>query len=218
MMIRCVLFDLDGTVIDTNELIIASFLHVLNDKLALGITREQIIPHMGLPLPEQFRYLTGRDHVEDLVSAYRVYNLQHHDEMIRIFPHVNEVVDALAEAGIAMGIVTTKMRATTERALKMFGLWSRMETVVTLDDVSHAKPHPEPVQKAMSALGANPEETIMVGDSPFDIEAARRAGARAAGVAWSLKGESYLRKWHPDWMLRDMRDLYAIVGLKRERD
>lgn len=217
-MIRCVLFDLDGTVIDTNELIIRSFQHVLNEKLALGITREEIIPQMGLPLADQFRHFTGRDDVEDLVAAYRTHNLKHHDEMVQVFPHVNEVVEALAAAGIATGIVTTKMRATTLHVLRMFGLLPYMKTVVTFDDVSHAKPHPEPVLKAMAALGAEPEETVMVGDSPFDIEAARRAGARSAAVAWSLKGERYLQAWRPDWMLHDIRELYAIVGLKRDGD
>jgi pyrophosphatase PpaX len=215
-MIRCVLFDLDGTLIDTNDLIIESFMHVLNEKLSLGIAREEIISQMGMPLVEQFRHFTGRDDVGDLVAAYQTYNLRRHDEMVRIFPHVNEVVEALAEAGIATGVVTNKMRGTTMRALEMFGLKPLMKTIVTLDDVSRGKPHPEPVQKGMEAVGAKPEETVMVGDSPYDIESARRAGARSAGVAWSLKGENVLQMWRPDWMLRDLRELYAIVGLKRE--
>ncbi len=215
-MIKNVLFDLDGTIIDTNELIIESFLHVLNDKLALEITRDLLIPQMGGPLVDQFRYFTGFVDVDKQVADYRKYNLSRHDEMVSVFPYVNEVVQAFEQQGIKMGVVTTKMRETTKRALQLFDLLPYMDAVITLEDVEHAKPHPEPVQRALNALQADPKETVMVGDSSFDILSAQQAGAWSAGVAWSLKGAAALAVYNPDWMLNDMRDLYDIVGLKRD--
>ncbi|MEX2416632.1 MAG: pyrophosphatase PpaX [Paenibacillaceae bacterium] len=215
-MMRNVLFDLDGTIVDTNELIIESFLHVLNDKLAMQINREELIPLMGGPLVDQFQYFTGRTNVDQQVADYREYNLMRHDEMVSVFPNVNEVVQAFAKQGIKMGVVTTKMRDTTMRVLQMFDLLAFMQTVITLEDVEHAKPHPEPVQRALVALQAEPKETIMVGDSSFDIQSAQQAGVWSAGVAWSLKGAAALTVYNPDWMLNDMRDLYDIVGLKRD--
>jgi pyrophosphatase PpaX len=215
-MINNVLFDLDGTIVDTNELIIESFLHVLNDKLAMQVTRDQLISQMGGPLVNQFQYFTGLTNVDQQVADYRTYNLMRHDEMVRVFPYVLEVVQALDEHGIQMGVVTTKMRASTKRALSMFGLLPYMKTVITLEDVEHAKPHPEPVLRAIDAIQADPKETVMVGDSSFDIVSAQEAGACTAGVAWSLKGEEFLATYKPNWMLKDMRDLYDIVGLKRE--
>jgi len=215
-MMKNVLFDLDGTIIDTNELIIESFLHVLNDKLAMKITRDDLIPRMGGPLVDQFQYFTGRSNVDQQVVDYRTYNLMRHDEMVSVFPYVNEVVQVFARNGIKLGVVTTKMRDTTKRALQMFDLLPYMQTIITLDDVENAKPHPEPVLLAMEAIQADPKETVMVGDSSFDILSAQRAGAWSAGVAWSLKGAEALTVYNPDWMLTDMRDLYDIVGLKRD--
>lgn len=215
-MIRTVLFDLDGTIIDTNELIIETFLHVLRDKTPSPFTREHIIPSMGLTLEEQIRIFTGQDQVDELVAAYREYNVTRHDELVREFPYVKEVMANLHASGIQFGVVTTKMRATTERALRMFGLIDYLSTIVTVQDVDHPKPHPEPVLRAVEALQANPAETIMVGDSPADILSANAAGVISCGVAWSLKGEAVLHQYEPRHIIHDMRDLYALVGLERK--
>ncbi|MCG7408845.1 pyrophosphatase PpaX [Paenibacillus sp. ACRRX] len=213
-MIRTVLFDLDGTIIDTNELIIETFLHVLQDIVPSPFTREHIIPSMGLTLQEQFRIFTKRDNVDDLAAAYRAYNLTRHDELVQPFPYVKEVVNRFATAGIQLGVVTTKVRKSTERALGMFELFEQMGVIVTVDDVTHAKPHPEPVLMAVKALNADPATTLMVGDSPADIQSANAAGVISCGVAWSLKGEQVLRQYNPSHIIYDMRDLYAIVGLE----
>lgn len=215
-MIRCVLFDLDGTTVDTNELIIETFQHVLKQKCSLEVPREQIIPQMGGPLDDQFRFFADREDVADLVEAYRAYNVTRHDEMVALFPNVLETVKTLSEEGLKLGIVTTKMRLTSERALRMFGLLPYMESIVTIEDVAHPKPHPEPVMKAMAELSAKPEETLMVGDSPADIGSANAAGAVSVGVAWSLKGAETLRQCGAAHIIADMTDLYELCGLKRD--
>lgn len=209
-----VLFDLDGTIIDTNELIIQSCLHALRGVVPPDFGREQIIPCMGQPLAVQMRLFTGRDDVDDLIRKYREYNLAHHDEMVSLFPGVAETLAALKARGVRLGVVTTKMRETTERALRMFGLIGKMDVIVTLDDVTHPKPHPEPVRKAMDALGADPARTLMVGDSPVDMESARCAGAIPVGVAWSLKGEKVLREAGAARILHRMDELLALCGIE----
>lgn len=214
-MIRTVLFDLDGTIIDTNELIIETFLHVLLERTPT-LTREQIIPSMGMPLEYQLRKFSGLADVEELKAAYRRYNISRHDELVREFPHVREVIRALHEGRIRLGIVTTKMRETTKRALRMFGLLDQMGVVVTIDDVQHAKPHPEPVLLAIEKLKADPATTLMVGDSPADIQSANAAGAISCGVAWSLKGEAVLRQYEPHHIIHDIRDILTLIGWERE--
>ncbi|WP_018751883.1 pyrophosphatase PpaX [Paenibacillus sanguinis] len=210
-MIDTVLFDLDGTIINTNELIITTFMHVI-DKHGLGpFTREQIIPHMGTTLEHQLRTFSGQENVDALVADYRTYNRKRHDELIAEFPHVKEVLAELHQRGITMGIVTTKIRETTMLALERFGFLAYMKTIVTVDDVSHPKPHPEPILTALKALKADPARTLMVGDSAADLLSAKAAGVQAAGVAWSLKGEMELRKYNPDYIIQDMTDLYAIL-------
>lgn len=214
-MIRTVLFDLDGTIMDTNELIIGTFLHVLKDIVPPPFTREQIIPTMGITLEQQLRGFSKREDVTDLVKAYRDYNLQRHDEMVKPFPHVVDVIEQLNDAGIQLGVVTTKIRLTTERALNMYDLLDKMSVIVTVDDVEHPKPHPEPVLRAVKLLDADPSTTLMVGDSPADIVSANAAGVASCAVAWSLKGEQVLQQYNPRHIIHDMRDLFAIVGLER---
>lgn len=210
-MIEYVLFDLDGTIVNTNELIINSFMHALKENNLPPLTREQIIPHMGTTLQQQISTFTGLADTSALELSYRAYNNAHHDELVAAFPRVNETMDELLKRGIKLGIVTTKIRPTTIRALEMFDLLKYMDTIVTVNDVEHAKPHPEPVLTAIRNLNADPQRTLMVGDSAVDIQSAQAAGVRVAAVAWSLKGEETLSKYNPDYIIHDMADLLTIV-------
>ncbi|KGE19863.1 pyrophosphatase PpaX [Paenibacillus wynnii] len=210
-MIECVLFDLDGTIVDTNELIINSFMHALKQNSLPLLSREQIIPHMGTTLQQQMRAFSGLEDVSKLELSYREFNYEHHDALVRPFPQVNETMEELRRRGIKMGIVTTKIRPTTIKALEMFDLMQYMDTIVTVNDVTEPKPHPEPVLTAVHNLGVDLRKTLMVGDSAVDIQSAKSAGVVAAGVAWSLKGEEILRKYEPDYIIHDMAEILAIV-------
>lgn len=210
-MIECVLFDLDGTIVNTNELILRSFAYALKDNNLPQLTREQMIPHMGTTLQQQLRAFSGLEDTSVLERSYRTYNYAHHDELVGAFPRVNETMEALARRGIRMGIVTTKIRPTTIKALEMFDMLQYMETIVTVSDVTQPKPHAEPVLTAVRNLNVDPRRTLMVGDSPVDIQSAKAAGVLAAAVSWSLKGEETLRGYDPDYILQDISDLLDIV-------
>lgn len=216
IMIKTILFDLDGTIINTNELILASFFHALEGVSEQPVTREQIIPYFGEPLGKQMKLFSGLEQVDHLVDKYREFNMAKHDEMTTEFPYVKEVLDQLHNEGIRMGVVTTKMRDTAVKGLKLFDLEQYMQVVVTLDDVTKAKPDPEGIKLAMRKLDADPDSTLMVGDSQYDIQAAQNAGIRAAGVAWSIKGKEFLNRFEPDYMLDDIRDLLELTA-KRDR-
>ncbi|WP_430791020.1 pyrophosphatase PpaX [Virgibacillus flavescens] len=211
MKIHTILFDLDGTLIDTNELIIASFFHTF-EHYNLPITREEILPFIGPSLKDTFDKVSP-DNSAEMVQTYRKHNLHHHDSYVEAYPYVIETLKRLREENIKIGIVTTKMRTGVNMGLKLVGLEELVDTVVTLDDVTHAKPHPEPIYMAMKELGADPSTTLMVGDNYHDIEAGQNAGVQTAGVAWSIKGRETLAKLNPTYMLEDMRDLYSIVGV-----
>ncbi|MBP2115573.1 pyrophosphatase PpaX [Paenibacillus silagei] len=212
-MIECVLFDLDGTIVNTNELIINSFMHALKENNLPALTREQIIPLMGTTLQQQLGAFSGLElkDIGVLERSYRSYNNAHHDELVQAFPDVNETMEELTRRGIKLGIVTTKIRPNTLKSLEMFDLLKYMETIVTVNDVTHPKPHPEPVLTAVANLGVDPAKTLMVGDSAVDIQSAKAAGVLVAGVAWSLKGEAVLRTYEPDYIIQEMKDLYSIV-------
>lgn len=216
--VRTILFDLDGTILDTNDLIIESFIQSLKGVVPEPFGREHIIPSMGQPLSAQMQLFSGLEDVSHLVAAYREINLRLHDDYVKPFPGVQEVLAGLQAHGIQLGIVTTKMRMTTERGLRYAGLYDYImpRGIVTIDDVMNPKPHPEPVLMAVEALGADPAATLMVGDSVVDIEAAEAAGVASVGVAWSLKGEEKLRQSGARHIIHDMRELYELVGLERE--
>ncbi|WP_217588569.1 pyrophosphatase PpaX [Lentibacillus saliphilus] len=213
MSIRTILFDLDGTLIDTNELIIQSFLHTFNH-YGYSFTKEDILSFNGPPLEETFEKIApGRS--ADLIATYRAHNFAHHEQYVKPFPHVVDVLHTLKEAGFALGIVTTKMRQGVDLGLEVTGLKDMFNTIVTLDDVTQPKPHPEPVLKAMTELGGDPATTIMIGDNYHDIEAGHRAHVLTAGVAWTGKGEATLHSYEPTYMLQSMTDLLSIVGINK---
>lgn len=212
--INTVLFDLDGTLINTNELIIQSFLHTLNHYYPEKYTRETVLPFLGPTLEETFSSI-DETRVEEMVQHYRAFNISQHDLLVTEFPYVNETLEALRDNGIKVGIVTTKVRLVVNKGLDLMKLHDLVDCVITLDDVSQAKPHPEPLQKAMEILQSKPEETIMVGDNHHDIEGGKNAKTFTAGVAWSAKGKAYLEQYHPDYMLETMKDLLDILGIEQ---
>lgn len=212
MAINTILFDLDGTLVNTNELIIASFTHTLEQYYHGQYGREEIIGFIGEPLEESFEKVDSK-RVDELTNVYRKHNVAFHDKLVREFDGVYETVETLKKQGYQIGVVTTKFRETVNKGLKLARLEPFFETVVTLDDVENAKPDPEPIRLALQLLDAKPEQTIMVGDSIFDIQAGKNAGTSTAGVAWSIKGENVLQAENPDFMLKKMPDLLNILGV-----
>jgi pyrophosphatase PpaX len=213
MKVNTLLFDLDGTLIDTNELIIASFLHTLDHYYPETYKREDAIQFIGPPLYDTFVAI-DESRVEEMITTYREHNLSHHDQLVTEFEGVYETVEALYKKGYKLGIVTTKLRHTVNMGLKLTKLDQFFDVVVTLDDVKNAKPDPEPVEKALALLDSAPEETIMVGDNHHDIQSGQNAGTKTAGVVWSLKGVDYLQTFKPDYMLHSMSDLLTILEEK----
>lgn len=210
MSINTILFDLDGTLINTNELIIESFLHTLNHYYPGRFKREDVLPFIGPPLAETFQAIDP-DRADEMINRYRQFNHQYHNELVKEFATVCETLETLRKHHFKLGIVTTKIRETVEMGLKLTNLKSFFGAVVTLDDVEHAKPHPEPIFLALKQLGAKPSEAIMVGDNLHDIEAGKNAGTYTAGVSWSIKGKEYIESLKPDYVLEQMSDLLNIV-------
>ncbi|AIF44132.1 pyrophosphatase PpaX [Virgibacillus sp. SK37] len=211
MNIDTILFDLDGTLIDTNELITASFEHTFK-KHNLSFTKEEIMGFNGPPLLDTFHNIDP-EKADVLVKTYREHNLAEHDRYVKAFPYAVETIQQLKDSGIKVGIVSTKMSKSVHMGLALTELQPLFETIITYDDVNHAKPHPEPVIKAMKALQAKSASTLMVGDNYHDIEAGKNAGVLTAGVAWAHKGRDSLLAYEPTYMLEDMRDLLKIAGV-----
>jgi pyrophosphatase PpaX len=217
MKYRYLLFDLDGTLIDTNELILRSFEHALEVHAPGRYTRADILPHMGEPLWQQMNtFVPGQEDVA--VQTYRAYNIEQHDALVTAFEHVGDVLRRLKADGCILGVVTSKMRLTARMGVELTGLADLFDAFVTMDDTEKHKPDPEPVLLAMEQLGAVPEETIMVGDSPYDILAGQAANVTSFGVAWSLRGAEGLAPFKPDYLVSDMLELEAIIRGEKGQD
>ncbi|RKD76553.1 pyrophosphatase PpaX [Sinobaca qinghaiensis] len=209
MAVNTMLFDLDGTLINTNPLIISSFEYTLNLYYPGVYSRDDIIGMIGTPLLENFENIDA-ERAPELVKTYQTHNMEHHDALIEEYEGVKEAIHSLHERGFKLGIVTTKRREAALRGAEKMDLLPYFSTMVAIEDVEHAKPHPQPVQLAMNILGSVPEETIMVGDSQYDILSGQNAGVTTAGVSWTIKGEEWLQTFEPDHMLQDMRELLRL--------
>jgi pyrophosphatase PpaX len=209
--LRTVLFDLDGTLIDSVRLILDSYHHTLATHGLPPRTDEDWLEGIGTPLSVQFAAWHDSGLLDALIATYREYNLKHHDRMVTVYPGVVDLIQVLKREGLATGLVTSKNRSGAVRGLTLARLESLMDVLVCADEVDNPKPHPEPVEKAMRLLDADPAETIYVGDSIHDMRSGRAAGVRTAAVLWGPFGRNHLEGAQPDYWLEKPDDLLAVV-------
>ncbi len=208
--IKGLLFDFDGTLLDTNELIIQSFLHVLDAEFPGKFTKEDMIPFIGPSLKESFSTIDANK-AEEWIQQYRLWNTEHHDELAKEFEGVKSTLQALRQLGIRLAIVSTKRIDSLTKGLRLLDIEDLFEVIVSMDDVKKVKPDPEPILLALEKMHLEKEEVLMIGDNSHDILGGKNAGVRTAAVAWSLKGEEFLIQFKPDYMLHQMTDLLSIV-------
>jgi len=212
--VKAVLFDLDGTVVDTIPHILASFRHATAEVLGAALSDEVLLHHVGVPLARQMRYFTEDEAEADrLLASYRAFNHKTHDDMARLYPNTLSALTALHGAGMPMGIVTSKSRAMAERAIALFDLGKFFKVLVTADDTDYHKPHPLPVQRGAELLGFEPVRLVYVGDSPADIESGKGAGTATVGAAWGVASKERLLAAGPDAIIEDIGDLPALLGI-----
>ncbi|HEX7083424.1 MAG TPA: HAD-IA family hydrolase [Gaiellaceae bacterium] len=179
------LFDLDGTVVDSGPIILASMRHATRTVLRREYTDAELMVNVGGPGLEAQMHALAPDRADELVRVYRAHNEPLHDTL-EAFPGIAAVLAQLKDEGRRLGVVTAKRRGTVELAFARLPLAHLFETVVGGDETERHKPHPEPLLLGLERLGATPAEAAYVGDSPYDVEAARAAGMFAVGVTWGL--------------------------------
>jgi pyrophosphatase PpaX len=178
-----VLFDLDGTVVDSGGIILASMRHATRTVLGREIPDEALMAAVGGPGLEHQMRAFGPDHVEELIRAYREHNEPLHDEL-RVCMGMDDVLVALKEQGRQLGVVSAKRRRTVELAFASVAVGHLFDVVVGGDEHERQKPEPDLLLLALERLGAEPATAAYVGDSPFDMQAAKAAGMHAVGVTW----------------------------------
>jgi pyrophosphatase PpaX len=206
-----VLFDLDGTVVDSGAIILASMQHAAREVLGREYPDELLLQAVGGPGLEAQMAALDPAQVDELVRVYRAHNEPLHDQL-EACVGMDDVLVRLHEEGRRLGIVTAKRRATVELAFARVPLGHLFETVVGGDETERHKPDPEPLLLAARRLGVPPGKCAYVGDSPFDVQAAQAAGMFAIAVAWGrIHREERLRAEEPDALVSTPEELLDLL-------
>jgi len=210
MRIRNILFDLDGTLLDTNELIIQSFQYTYLKHLNKEVDREYIIKHFGEILKDTMDREFGDDSNAAIIT-YREFQNNNFYKLITIHDGVKEGVEKLHRQGYKLGIVTSRLNYSAIKGLKNFDLMDYFEVIIGADDTEIHKPDPTPALMALKELGGKPEESIIVGDTQFDILCGKNAGITSVVVGWSALPMEVILKYEPDYVVHSMEELMTLV-------
>lgn len=209
---RYLLFDLDGTLIDTTSLILTCYRVGVHPLVSDPPSDAEILKGFGTPLAQQLRRLypalAGR--LDEAELRWRQTQEEQHDTLVRPFAGTADVLAELKRRGYPIGIVTSKERRMAQRGLALHGLGPFIDVLVAVDDTVNHKPHPDPVLKGLERLSAPAGETLYVGDSVHDMRAGRAAGAKVAAALWGPFDKDTLRSFGPDYLLDSIRDLLDL--------
>lgn len=208
-MLKGIIFDFDGTLAETNTLILKSLEKTFMELFG-SYTDEQLLDCIGPPLMETGKKLLP-ENPELFVETYRKYQFDLHDDMITVYPGVMEMLDKLHQMDLKLAIVTSKRRDAFLKGLRKLEMEKYFHATIAEDDVTHHKPHPESMNLVLSQLGLTADECIMVGDNYHDILAAQAVGMKSVAVGWAIKGLDFLKTYNPDFVMHEAADLFEII-------
>ena len=210
--IDTILFDLDGTLIDTNKVIYESFKFSFADNLPeVELDDELLGSFVGPTLQQTYsRFTDDQQVIDNMIASYRKFYVEYEMGNFEIYPGVMEVVTKLKEEGYNLCIVTSKFKEAAWPSFTYYGLEKIFDAFVALDDVEIPKPDRNPIDVALSHFPGY-KGAIMIGDNQSDVLAGKNAGIPGIGVAWSFKGADYLKEVNPDFMLTDMYDIFRVI-------
>jgi pyrophosphatase PpaX len=212
MPIRAVLFDVDGTLLDTSEFILGSFEHTLAYHGLPAMPRDTMRQRIGEPLEEIYESLAtgGSPAFADLVETHRTFQTENLHLSIP-FPGTVATLARLKDAGYALAAVTSRSRRTSVRTLEQAGLIDYLAVVVSAEDAPALKPHPAPLLHALAQLKLPSHAAVMVGDTPHDIAAGRAAGTRTVGALYGFQNESTMRAAGADALIAQLSDVLDVL-------
>ncbi|HHY40941.1 MAG TPA: HAD-IA family hydrolase [Syntrophaceticus sp.] len=208
-MLKTVLFDLDGTLIDSIPLIKASFIHTFN-QLGIPWGNGEVLGTIGLPLRDVAKhYAPGNE--ERFLDVYAKYQQDVQQEMLHPFPGAIDSLIHIRKKGYLTGVVTSKRRKPTRESLNITGLNDFLDVVVTVEDANQPKPHPDGLLNALKQLSVPPAEAVYIGDSIYDIMTGKNAGTSTIGVTWGIAAKKDLANQHPDFLVDSWEELITAI-------
>lgn len=213
--IDTVLFDFDGTIMNTNDVILMSWQHTFRTLANREEDEAVLTATFGEPLETTMRRFFPDRPLEEPIEIYRTFQRDNFNGLVALFPGIKELIVALKDQGYKVGLVTSRLYQTSMEGLDKYQLTKYFDAIVTMENTTKHKPDPEPVNIALEKLDARPKQAVMLGDTLFDILCARNAGVRSVLVAWSLalagKTKADLGKDAPDHIIHKPEDLFAIL-------
>ncbi len=209
--IDTIIFDLDGTLIDTRQLVIRSYVHTF-EKYFQGyiLTDEELESFFGPALEVTFRkYETNEEKIKEMIAYYREFNLSHHDEFVSAFRGVNDTLRILTKKGYNIAIVSSKKYDVIKYGLEHTKLDQYFKVIIASEDVKTHKPNPEGIKKALEYF-PDYKNALYVGDTPDDIKAGKNANVKTCGVLYSSKVEEVINE-NPDYLIKNLNDIIKIV-------
>lgn len=211
--IRAVLYDFDGTLADTTELVLECYRHTMECHLGEVPPAEEWLRGFGTPLEVQMSHFAkSAAQRREMIATYSWFQEEQAERLVKPFQGALETLDALRARGIEMAIVTSRYRESTLRGIDLCGLTDRFREIITPEDVRSPKPHPEPVLFALRRLGVNADEAIFVGDSPHDMAAGREAGTETAAALWGPFSREVLEAEKPTHLLNHPAEVLDLIG------
>lgn len=214
--IDTVLFDFDGTIMDTNNVILMSWQHTFRTLENREEKVEQLVQTFGEPLDVTMKKFFPHVPLEESIEIYRSFHRDNFGDLISLFPGMKELLTQVKAQGYKVGLVTSRLWQTTQQGMEKYGIEDCFDVVVTAEDTTKHKPDPQPVNIALEKLGSLPQQTIMLGDTLFDILCARNAGVKSVLVAWSfaLQGKTMedMGDDAPDYILHAPEELFTIIS------
>lgn len=213
--VQGLLFDADGTLIDTYEIILCSMRYALNEVEGLGLSDAELMAGVGTPLRDQMLHFArgNEEKAEELLVCYRAHNDIVHDERIAAFPDTRAALERFRGAGIPLGVVTSKRHAMAQRGLEMGGIAEYFDVLVGPDDWPEHKPAPGPILRAASLMGLDPTACFYIGDSPFDIQAGNAAGCTSVAALWGMFPAAVLAQESPALEFGSLTGLADYLGV-----
>lgn len=211
-MIKVVVFDFDGTIMDTNEIIKESLNEVAVKYKGQPLSDEDFDPILGRALHEQVAMINpNKAELEAMVEDYRSYYRTHQKEKVHLFKGIKECLDAIKALNIPCAIFTNKGRHGLDQGLNDFDLNQYFQLTISAYDIEHPKPHPEGLNLIAEHFNVQSESLLMIGDSAHDIEAGKAAGAKTALVSWTIINQSKLKALNPDVYIGQPMDLLDYI-------
>ncbi len=210
---NCILFDSDGTLVDSLKLIVTAYNYAVEPALHRTFRDEEVASLFGPPMEKIFSTVLPAKFSNNAMLRYHEYYREHFHDYAKVYPGIQELVTSLHDSNQPLGVVTGAGKMAAELTLELSGLCSSFKTVVTGDDVNRPKPDPGGLQLAIRNMSALPHRTIYIGDSVVDIQAAKNAGTMSGGALWGSRHPTELLKLNPDFLFHKPSDVLESLSI-----